>query len=185
MSTPTITSTRAGLEAHRANQIESAAEQVGPYIYGATDEESAHVVEGWPWGRRMRCTKRFWIETTKNGDRLCAQCTQPDRESGQCSGQGCKPKKSTYTPGVIVLAQDTDGTMARETLGRFDNHSAAEIESFVERHEGRLTDIQASRARSALAMRKKYDERLADQGTPGRYDHHNEAIRIVPLHSKQ
>ena len=175
MSAPTITTTRAGLEAHRANQV-------GPYIYGATDEESAHVVEGWPWGRRMRCTKRFWIETRKNGDRLAAQCTQPDRETGQCSGSWCKPKKSTYTPGVIVLAVDVDGTMATETLGAYYHHPVAEIEAFIDRHAGRLSDVQASRARSCLAMRKKYDEQEAakgreiDKGSP---------IRIEPLHQKQ
>jgi len=169
----------------RANKIESAAEQVGPYIYGATDEESAHVVEGWPWGRRMRCTKRFWVETTKNGDRLCAQCTKPDKETGKCSGSWCKPKKSTYTPGVIVLAEDTDGTIATETLGHFDNHSAADIEAFTERHAGRLSDVQESRARSALVNRKRYDEILAAEGTPGRFDHHNRALEIEPLHQKQ
>ena len=165
----------------RANKIESAAEQVGPYIYGATDEESAHVVEGWPWGRRMRCTKRFWIETRKNGDRLCAQCTHPDKETGECSGRWCKPKKSTYTPGVIVLAQDVDGTMATETLGAYYRHPFSEIEAFIERHAGRLSDVQASRARSCLAIRKKYDEQEAAEGrNPG-----GSPIKIAPLHSKQ
>ena len=179
---PTITSTRADMEAHRANVIESAAEQVGPYIYGATDEESAHVVEGWPWGRRMRCTKRFWIETTKHGDRLCAQCTQPDRVTGTCSGSWCKPKKSTYTDGVIVLAQDVDGTMATETLGAYYHHTPAEIWRFIERHEGRLADVQASRARSCLAIRKKYDELTAAKG---RVFDKGAAIKVVPLHTKQ
>ena len=84
--------------------------------------------------------------------------------------------------------------MATETLGAYYNHTVAEIESFIDRHfgsrlyalpeplEGRLTDVQASRARACLAMRKKYDE---IEAAKGREIDKGRAIVITPLHAKQ
>ena len=134
---------------------------ISPYIYNAT-EQFPHTVKDWPWGRRKRCTKRFWIESNeKKGDRLWQQTTQPNGE-GVCSGDWCKAKSDTYVDGVIVLALDPDGNISTETLGAWYHHAAPEIESFIDRHGDYLTEKQLNRAKLALQIRKTADNKGQD-----------------------
>ena len=66
-------------------------------IYTAKDFDSAYIVPNWPWGFKLKTEARFWIETTKVGDRFVQQTKNPK------TGKWCKPKKSTYDA-VLVLA---------------------------------------------------------------------------------
>lgn len=62
-------------------------------ISGAVSEDTAYLVEDYPYGFRLRCKKRYWIETTKQGQRICEQTSNP-----KCAGLVWnKPKKSTYS----------------------------------------------------------------------------------------
>lgn len=62
--------------------------------------ESALEVDGYPWGFRLRTKKRYWLETTKHGDRLVSVTMDPR------TGKWCKPKKSTYSD-VGILTRET------------------------------------------------------------------------------
>ena len=47
-------------------------------IYGATTPETAIVVNNYPWGFKLKTSQRYWIETTKQGDRFVIQTLNPN-----------------------------------------------------------------------------------------------------------
>jgi hypothetical protein len=62
-------------------------------IRDATSEATAYTIADYPYGFRLRCQKRYWVETTKQGQRVCEQTSNP-----KCAGLVWnKPKKSTYS----------------------------------------------------------------------------------------
>ena len=85
-------------------------------FYDAKCFDSAHVVKEWPWGFRMKTEARFWIETTKHGDRFVKQTLNLK------NGRWCKPKKSTYEA-VMVLTQDDDNKMSYISIGKYDSQN--------------------------------------------------------------
>lgn len=100
-----------------------------------TSEETAYVVDDYPYGFRLRCKIRYWIETTKHGQRECSQTTNPKRSGTVWN----KPKKGTYsTLCAMYLTEDDhvhfagisstwcdDDKIAR-FLERFPEHCATE-----------------------------------------------------------
>lgn len=64
-------------------------------------EDNALLVEDYPRGFRLRTQIRYWIESTKNGDRFVAQTKNPK------TGAWCKPKKTTYSD-VMVMTRKKD-----------------------------------------------------------------------------
>lgn len=75
-------------------------------ITGHVSEETARVVDDYPYGGH-RTQIRYWIETVKGkGDRFCSQTLNPK------TGRWNKPKKSTYTPvRFMTLHPQDDGRM--------------------------------------------------------------------------
>ncbi|MHA1541355.1 MAG: hypothetical protein ACTSQH_00080 [Candidatus Hodarchaeales archaeon] len=66
-----------------------------------TNEENAFVVDNYPYGFK-KTLKKFWIETTKRGDRLCGMTLNPKTQVWN------KPEKSTYSE-VMVLVKNEIG----------------------------------------------------------------------------
>lgn len=61
-------------------------------LAGHTSPETAYVVSDYPYGFRLRCSIRYWLEyTPKRGFRLWSQTTNPKR-----GNTWNKPKASTY-----------------------------------------------------------------------------------------
>ena len=71
-------------------------------LTGHTTEETAFVVDDYPYGFKLRTTIRFWIETTKAGQRSVAQTKNPK------NGRWNTPKKSTYAP-IKVMGLNEKG----------------------------------------------------------------------------
>lgn len=65
-----------------------------------TSEETAYIVQSYPYGRK-RTQKKFWIETTKRGDRMCGMTLNPKTQEWN------NPKKTTYSD-VMVLVKNED-----------------------------------------------------------------------------
>ena len=78
-------------------------------IYNKDAADNAVVVEDYPWGYKLRTKRKYWIETTKKGDRLCYQTLNPK------TGEWCAVKKGTYA-GIKVLYKDEAGHVAAVTL---------------------------------------------------------------------
>lgn len=72
-------------------------------LHGHVSEDTAYVVDDYPYGYRHRTTIRYWIETTKHGDRFCSQTLNPK------TGRWNKPKKSTYVHIACMYVEDEPG----------------------------------------------------------------------------
>ena len=71
-------------------------------VMEAKDLGEDYTVDDWPWGRKQRCSMRFFVETTKRGQRFVKQSTMNERTY--------KPKKTTYCDRVrIILIDDKIG----------------------------------------------------------------------------
>jgi hypothetical protein len=100
-------------------------------IYGATSPETAIVVNNYPWGFRLKTSQRYWIETTKHGDRFITQTLNPKTNAW------CNPKKSTYTAVKVLTVEDIDNKKIVSTnsinLGYSDPKRVAEFESEIDK----------------------------------------------------
>lgn len=61
-------------------------------LFGHTSPETAYVVDDYPFGWKLRCKIRYWLETNNKGTRFWSQTTNPKR-AGEVWN---KPKASTY-----------------------------------------------------------------------------------------
>lgn len=91
-------------------------------LHGHTDEESAYLVDDYPYGFRLRTQIRYWLETTKHGDRFVSQTLNPKTDRWN------KPKRSTYCP-VGCMYLDDEGNVTwtglqvwaeEESIARFE-----------------------------------------------------------------
>ena len=75
---------------------------------GHTTKETAYLVDDYPYGFRLRCQIRYWLEYKRSkGFRLCSQTSNPKMSGLQWN----KPKCSTYTPlGVMGLNEENHVT---------------------------------------------------------------------------
>lgn len=72
-------------------------------LHGHVSPETAFVVEDYPYGFRLRCRQRHWLETKAgHGVRHVTQTTNP-KQSGHPWN---KPKAGTYSRGLYFLYQD-------------------------------------------------------------------------------
>lgn len=77
-------------------------------LHGHTDQASAYLVDDYPYGFRLRCKIRYWVETAVKGSakgqtRFMSQTTNP-KVVGEVWN---KPKGSTYAT-VAVMFLDGD-----------------------------------------------------------------------------
>lgn len=69
-----------------------------------TSPETAYVIEDYPYGFRLRCKRRVWLETNKKGTRYCTQTTNP-KKAGEVWN---KPKYSTYADSGAMYLDEND-----------------------------------------------------------------------------
>lgn len=74
-------------------------------LLGHTSPETAYVVNDYPYGYRLRCKIRYWLETKKgHGMRLMAQTTNP-KAAGEVWN---KPKGSTYDAFKVMYLDENE-----------------------------------------------------------------------------
>lgn len=95
------------------------------YLYECVSEETAHVVENWPWGYQYRTQARFWIESNPKGSRMWQRTQNPK------TGFWCKAKATTYSP-VQILMIDAEGKISYACLGRGSDYE--DVKKFREKH---------------------------------------------------
>jgi hypothetical protein len=61
-------------------------------LKGHTSAATAYIVNDYPYGFRLRCKIRYWLETTDRGTRFCSQTTNPKKPTKVWN----TPKRSTY-----------------------------------------------------------------------------------------
>lgn len=74
-------------------------------LHNHTSPETAYRVDDYPYGFRLRCQIRYWLEHKKgHGRRLVSQTTNPKR--GNVWNQ---PKASTYSQGFAIMYLNAEG----------------------------------------------------------------------------
>ena len=63
------------------------------------NEQTALIIDNYPYGFRLRTQIRYWIETTKNGDRFVAQTLNPKTNLWN------KEKKTTYSDVMVLIKE--------------------------------------------------------------------------------
>ena len=95
-------------------------------LYGHTTQETAYLVRDYPYGFRLRCQIRYWLESDpKKGHRFCSQTTNPKKPGEVWNA----PKKSTYTPISACMFLDDEDHV--QWTG-FDPYHADKALRFVE-----------------------------------------------------
>jgi len=102
-------------------------------LTGHTSQETAYVVEDYPYGFRLRCKIRYWIETKKgHGQRVMSQTTDPKRGNGWTN----KPKGSTYNA-IKVLYIDDNGHVQNAAIDIYS--TTPQIDAFETLYAAALT----------------------------------------------
>jgi len=73
------------------------------------------VVDDYPYGYRVRTQIRYWIETTKHGQRFVSQTLNPK------TGEWNKPKAGTYDEIKVMVLNEENGHIETESLRYNDN----------------------------------------------------------------
>lgn len=103
-------------------------------LIGHTGPGTAYVVDDYPYGFRLRCKIRYWIETKPgHGQRFVSQTTNPKKPTEVWN----KPKASTYKE-VLIMYVDEQGHVHSAGLSRYESPDV--IEAFA--RSWQLTDDQ-------------------------------------------
>lgn len=124
-------------------------------LQGHTDAESAYLVEDYPYGFRLRCKIRYWIETATKGaakgtDRFVSQTTNPKRPEEVWN----KPKTSTYLELGVMYLDEVDHVQwwgVHLHMGPVDD-ARMQLMGIYDQ----LTDDQRKRYDALLALSRKY-----------------------------
>jgi len=96
-------------------------------LVGHISPETAYVVADYPYGYRLRCTIRYWIEYKPGfGCRLVSQTTNPNRAGLVWN----KPKAGTYCKFGAAMYLDEAGHVVSRGLSEYCD--AAEAAKFLE-----------------------------------------------------
>jgi hypothetical protein len=135
-------------------------------LTGHTSPETAYVVEDYPYGFRLRCQMRHWLEYKKgHGFRHVTQTSNPKKPGLVWN----KPKTGTYAP-CIVLALNAEGhvtTIAPEwprDEAAFDAFEQEHGHAFTDEHKRAMTYL---RAVERASKRVTWTVRAHDPANPG------------------
>lgn len=119
--------------------------------FGHTSEETALVVDDYPYGYKLRTQIRYWIETVaKRGDRFVSQTLNPK------TGRWNKPKKSTYVEiGVIYIEAET----GHVKWAGLHTHATSEVEEAFLSAVGvdNLNELQKKKLAEIRGWRKVFE----------------------------
>ena len=104
-------------------------------LTGHVSPETAYVVDDYPYGFKLRCKARYWIEThPKRGQRVMFQTTNPKIENREVWN---KVKASTYAPLYVLVLDDSNGHVEPDHISPYAR--AEEVSAFAARHAVAMT----------------------------------------------
>lgn len=119
-------------------------------LSGHYSAETAKVVEDYPYGFRLRCKKRYWLEINSKGTRLHGQTTNPKKVGEPWN----KPQvPSTYSlVGVMCEVDESDianGGAKPEEIGHvywtgLSAYDISKARAFLDTYREGLTEAQVS-----------------------------------------
>lgn len=128
-------------------------------LSGHVSPDTAYVVEDYPYGFRLRCRIRYWLEYKEGcGVRCWSQTTNPKR-----GGVWNKPKASTYGRFGGALYLTDNGHVAWAALTEYTD--GAEASAWLEKFGAGLPEPARPVAELWRASKVAYDERRAAGGS--------------------
>lgn len=122
----------------------------------AISEETAHVVRDYPYGFKLRCQMKCWIEyNAKHGFRFVSQTSNPKKPGVVWN----KPKKSTYSRVAEGLYLDEQGHVQACALSEYS--SLQDSLDFKAKYEACLCDKAKSRLETWIKANTAYNEAKA------------------------
>lgn len=116
-------------------------------LIGHDSEENAYIVNDYPYGFRLRCKIKYWVETKKGqGQRFCSQTLNPKTDKWN------KPKKGTYHV-ILGMFINEEGYVTHETLSSGGWSKEEDIKRFEELFSP-LTEYQQGAIRYIRATNK-------------------------------
>jgi hypothetical protein len=122
-------------------------------LSGHVSPETAYQVEGYPYGFRLRCTIRYWLEyTPKHGVRMWSQTSNPKRPGLIWN----KPKASTYCrfAGAMYL----DGNNHMQWSGMHEYMDGAQTAAWWATYGAACHPEAVKLARRWVAAKAGYDQ---------------------------
>jgi hypothetical protein len=124
-------------------------------LTGYNSENNAYLVPDYPYGRKLRCKIRYWIESDdRKGFRFCAQTENPK------TLQWNNPKKGTYCKIAMMMYLDEREYVQHAALSEYSGED--EVLSFIKS----FPDMDEDNRRSLLVW-CKMKEKLADEMIKG------------------
>ncbi len=94
-------------------------------LYGHVSPETAYLVADYPYGRKVRCRIRYWIERhPSKGHRFVSQTEHPVGKYWN------SPKRSTYSPFGMAMYLDEVGYVQWAVVGRTPESTLYFVRSF-------------------------------------------------------
>lgn len=124
-------------------------------LLGHISESTAYVVDDYPYGFRLRCKIRYWIEHNEtHGFRFCSQTTNPKLSYEHWN----KPKKGTYCLNAMGMYLDEEsGHVEHCALGIYND--AKEAKEFREKYLFCLNPSAVARLDLWIKMKEIYEEK--------------------------
>jgi len=131
-------------------------------LEGHTSPETARIVDDYPYGFRLRCKIRYWLEYKKGkGFRFMSQTTNP-KKPGEIWN---KPKASTYTLGLVVMLENPEnGHISYQGIS-YSWDSAEELQQRLNEWRHTFTQEQQLEAEKYIRMKTDYERHKAE-GVP-------------------
>lgn len=128
-------------------------------LKGFDSMNNGYLVNDYPYGFRLRCKIRYWLEySEKLGYRFCSQTSNPKKND-----IWNKPKKSTYISIVACMHLDENNHVTWSGLSEYsDLKKATEFKAMF--YEG-LSDVGKQRLDSWLIAKTIYEEKLSSGKT--------------------
>lgn len=124
-------------------------------LKGHTSPESAYLVEDYPYGFRLRCKIRYWLEHhPKHGTRFVSQTTNPKKEMLFWN----KPKPSTYSFVAGCMYLDEEDHVAWTSLTEYKE--IEECKSWLQTYREGLPEEVIKRVEVWIKKKEAYAEFL-------------------------
>lgn len=127
-------------------------------LKGHISPETAYVVEDYPYGFRLRCKIRYWLEFVKNkGVRFWSQTTNPKK-----GNVWNKPKASTYSLFGGCMYLNYDGHVTWSGLSEYC--SATEAQTWSDNFRDGTPEACLPTLDEWVRAKRVYEQRRATAG---------------------
>jgi hypothetical protein len=121
-------------------------------LKGHVSPETAYVVEDYPYGFRLRCKIRYWLDyKPKHGFRLMSQTSNP-KKAGLVWN---KPKASTYAKFGACMVLNDEGHVKWTSLGEYS--TGAEAKAWADTYGEGVPEVGQDLLKRWVASKLAYD----------------------------